>query len=420
MNRIKNILKNYGVLGTITRIIKKIMYRFFRFFDNLDNAVAQRYKKTVKKRLKIYYQFIEKKCFDPKYKKVFVYHPCVDWDIPMFQRPQQIALALSKRNDVLYLYCNANMDCDKIIHLYKEINENLYVVNDYDFIINLPMKNRILHLYANNLIVTESEINQELKRNNQVLYEYADELHEDITCGVSKEALDRHQRILTNEDCHIIVTADKLYDDVKKMRKKRYALSTNGVHIEDFARSVDEIPEQLKGLKSKYEKIICYYGALAVWFDYELLIKCAKKYPDYAFILIGLIYDDSFEKSNTSQYKNIFYLGKVPYKNLINYTRYSDLLTIPFLINEITESTSPVKLFEYMATQKPILSTAMKECTKYKSVIIGKDHNDYVEKIDDTINLIRDQKYLDLLMKEALENTWDSKAQVIIDLLNNE
>ena len=420
MNRIKNILKNYGVLGTITRIIKKIMYRFFRFFDDLDNAVAQRYKKAIEKRLKIYYKFIEKKCFDPKYKKVFVFHPYVEWDIPTFQRPQQIALALSKRNDVLYLYCTLNFNYDKITNLYKEINENLYVVNDYDFIINLPMKNRILHLYANNIMVTESDINQELKRNNKILYEYVDELHEDITYGVSKEVLDRHQRILTNEDCHVIVTADKLYDDVKIIRKKRYALSTNGVHIEDFARPVDEIPEQLKELKSQYEKIICYYGALAVWFDYELLIKCAKKYSHYVFILIGLIYDGSFEKNKVLQYKNIVYLGIIPYKNLINYTKYSDLLTIPFLINEITESTSPVKLFEYMATQKPILSTAMKECMKYKSVIIGKDHNDYVERIDSTINLIRDEKYLDLLMREALENTWDSKAQVIIDLLDNE
>ena len=71
-----------------------------------------------------------------------------------------------------------------------------------------------------------------------------------------------------------------------------------------------------------------------------------------------------------------------------------------------------------MATNIPILTTNMQECRKYKSVIIGTDHNDFINKIDSTINLINDSKYLELEMKEALENTWKKKANIIINLLD--
>ncbi len=58
-----------------------------------------------------------------------------------------------------------------------------------------------------------------------------------------------------------------------------------------------------------------------------------------------------------------------------------DVMIIPFVLNEITSSTSPVKLFEYMAMKKPIVTTDMLECRKYKSVLIGKNYEDFIKKI---------------------------------------
>ena len=44
----------------------------------------------------------------------------------------------------------------------------------------------------------------------------------------------------------------------------------------------------MKEIKEKYKKVIGYYGALAKWFDYKLVDKVAKKYPDFAIVIIGL------------------------------------------------------------------------------------------------------------------------------------
>jgi glycosyltransferase involved in cell wall biosynthesis len=91
---------------------------------------------------------------------------------------------------------------------------------------------------------------------------------------------------------------------------------------------------------------------------------------------------------------------------------------IPFLINEVTESTSPIKLFEFMAMGKPVVTTAMPESRKYRSVLIGENHRDFIEKIDQALMLRNDKAYKEILKKEAFENTWESKARQIAALID--
>ena len=418
MKSVVKVIKKYGIMGSIIKILNKLSYRVFRFFNKLDIKINDtKNKKYYQKE----YEYLESKINKPKYKYVFVFFPYVEWNLPIFQRPQQIALELTKRSDVLYFFCTPNFHYDNIEGIYKQINENLFVVTDFDFLCNVKTSKRILHLYSTDVVSDYKVVEDALVRKDKVLYEYIDEIHEDITHSLPKNYLEKHNKILRNEDCYVITTADKLYKDVQKVRKTRYALSTNGVNIEDFIRNKnDEIPEQIKKIQSKYDKILCYYGSLASWFDYNLIKKIAKKYPNYAIVLIGVEYDESYKKSGLDKIKNVFYLGKIDYYELHKYSENSDLLMIPFIINDITESTSPVKLFEYMATNIPILTTNMPECRKYKSVIIGKDHEDFINKIDSTIALINDDEYLKLEMQEAKENTWEKKAEIIIRLIDGD
>ena len=416
--RIINSIKKYGIFGTIIKILNKVSYRIFLFFNKLDVKIT---KKRNKKQEKKSYDYLLNKINDSKYKYIFVFFPYVEWNLPIFQRPQQIALEFSKRGDILYFFCSPNSQYDNIKGVYKKINNNLFVVKDFEYLCNIKTDKRVLHLYSTDTISDYSVVQEALKRNDKVLYEYIDEIHEEITYHLPKKYLEKHKKILKNEKCYIITTADKLYNNVKQIRKKRFALSTNGVNIEDFLNQpTDEIPEIIKKIKSKYDRIICYYGALATWFDYKLIKKVAEKYPNYAIVLIGVEYDNSYKNSKLDKINNIFYLGKINYYELHKYSENADLLTIPFLINEITESTSPVKLFEYMATNIPILTTDMPECKKYNSVIIGKNHADFIDKINTTMNLINSPEYLELEMQEAKKNTWKEKANIIIDLLNEE
>ena len=417
MSKISNTIKSYGFVGVIVKAFKIIFWKCFHRFAVIEEKIYKKRKmKPILKNIKAKRKYLKKKIMNRKYENIYVFYPYAEWNLPIFQRPHQIALELSKNDKNLYLFCTVNRLYDKV-DIYEIINDNLIVTTEYDYIMNLKTNKRILHLYSTDTVSKYQEIEEAYNKGNKILYEYIDEIHEEITHSLPKDYLRKHKKILKNENFYIVTTADKLYKDALKYRKTKVALATNGVNINDFIACNFKIPKDLKSIKDKYEKVILYYGALAVWFDYNLLKKAAKKYPNYAFVLIGMIYDDAFKKSKVEKIDNVIYLGKVNYYDLVKYSKNSDLLTIPFLVNEITESTSPVKLFEYMATQVPILTTDMNECRKYKTVMIGKTHEEFIDMIPKAINKIKDKDYLSEEMKEANDNTWAKKVEEIEKLI---
>lgn len=419
MKRIVKLLKKYSIFMLIVKFLKKVFYRVFAYFDKLDRKLMEKYNSKKQEKNTEKYKQIESLFKKSKYKYIFVFYPYTEWNLPIFQRPQQIALSMTQeRDDVLYFFCTANYVYDNV-DIIQKLNENLYLCTDYDFLTKIKTKKRIIHLYSTDIVSDLSTVNKALSNGDKILYEYIDEIHEDITQSIPDNFLEKHNFLLQNEKCYVVATANKLLKDVQNIRHKNYILATNGVTLKDFTMPTKlPVPPEIKHLKKDYSKIVGYYGALAKWFDYELLDKAAKAYPNYAFVLIGVEYDDSLKNSQLLNNSNVHFLGKIDYNMLIQYSSQMDLLTIPFLINEITESTSPVKLFEYMATQKPILTTAMKECKKYKSVNIAKTHEDFIKKIPEVIAKGQDPKYLDLLLKEASKNTWEQKSKDIIAMLS--
>ena len=158
-----------------------------------------------------------------------------------------------------------------------------------------------------------------------------------------------------------VATADKLYKEAKSNNKKtRIVQISNGAECDKFVpESVTEDQVYRQWLKEDMLHV-GYYGALAAWVDYDLLKRLADN-EKIQLILIGIEHDDSLKKSGLLDYKNVKYFGK---KNLMSHWQdmynFLGCMHYPdFLINDITKATSPVKLFEYMAMEKPVVSTAL-------------------------------------------------------------
>ena len=140
---------------------------------------------------------------------------------------------------------------------------------------------------------------------------------------------------------------------------------------------------------------------------------------DYEIVLIGIDYDQSLGKSGILNLDNVHYLGTVNYNELPTYSKFFNVSIIPFMVNEITEATSPVKLFEYMALGKPIVTTALPECRKYESPLVSDSHEDFINNIKKAAELENSKEYIELLRKEGNQNTWRQKAKDIKELILN-
>ncbi len=86
---------------------------------------------------------------------------------------------------------------------------------------------------------------------------------------------------------------------------------------------------------------------------------------------------------------------------------------LPFARNEITESVSPVKIFEYMAAGKPVVTTSLPECRKYRSCLIADTPDEFVKQLRRALDLRRDPDYLETLRDEAESNAWIEKARAV-------
>lgn len=359
------------------------------------------------------------------YERIVLWRSPFGWNVPLFQRPQHIANNLSKNKCLVFYEVTPNTDFVKTI---KKEQENLYLVNFHNYyikdilhnILYKEQKPKYLQIYSTNWSMSMEELNEYEKNGFKILYEYIDDISPDLagTEEIPPYIIDKYNYAMKNKEVLIVTTAKELYNDVERQRgKTNLAFSCNGVDY-NFFKKIDsnyKIEHNISKIISNGKINLCYYGALASWFDYELIEKINDTNL-YNIMLFGIKYDDSFDNSKVNNLKNVHFFGPKDYKVLKNYASKMDILTIPFIINSITQATSPLKLFEYMALKKPIITTAMNECKNYQSVIVGENHEDFINKLEKCIKLKNDKKYLKLLEKEAKENDWSKKAEIIIDL----
>lgn len=226
-----------------------------------------------------------------------------------------------------------------------------------------------------------------------------------------------HARWVEKADV-MVTTADDLAVHIRSSRPDALLLP-NGVRLEDWTTpSPCPVPADLEAAR-KAPVVVGYYGSIAEWFDWEMWEAAAAARPDWAFVLIGVSYDHKAETitSRTRHFPNMAYLGPKPYSELPAYLAHFDVATIPFVLNEITHACSPVKLFEYMAGGKPIVTSAMREVLKYRSVLVADGPDGFVKGLDDALMRRDDPNYRALLQQEASANTWRSRAQALRDAL---
>lgn len=418
--KIYNVIKKDGFFNTIKKITKYLKAEYgFKY-----NIFSLLYYKLNKNK----YDQIINEILCGNFKRVIIWKSDFGWNVPLFQRPQHIATNLAK-NDSLVLYEVTTMT-DKVKDI-KKLSTNLYLINLKNPIIRKIIeckmksctKEKYIQIYSTDYKITVSELKDYINNNYKIIYEYIDDMSPQIvgTTSIPKNMIDKYNYMIEDkENVFVVVTADRLEEDIiKKRGNEKLAFASNGVDYNHFNKIEQkfEFDECFNRVLKNGKKIIGYYGALACWMDYELVKYLAINRPEYDIVFLGVKYDDSFEKSKLDKYENIHFLGKRNYDILPNYASKFDVCTIPFKVNEITKATSPVKLFEYMALGKPIVTTEMNECKKYKSVAIAKNKEEYIELIDSAIKLQDDLKYKEILKKEAMDNTWEKKAQIIINLL---
>jgi len=123
----------------------------------------------------------------------------------------------------------------------------------------------------------------------------------------------------------------------------------------------------------------------------------------------------------------VFLEGRIPFRDITEYIELADLCLMSFQVNEITREIIPIKIFEYMAMKKPVLSNSLPsvvyEIGDNNGVIFSKGQKALIKEIKDYIPKKRELKEIGLkgfdLVREKY--TWtkiiNDFKEVIIELI---
>ncbi len=222
------------------------------------------------------------------------------------------------------------------------------------------------------------------------------------------DASERERRLVAMSDI-VFTTAQRLYQMKKKVNPHTY-LVPNGVDCEHFSKPASGIPPSMKNIP---RPIIGFSGAIHFWVDLRLVETIAKRRTEWSFVFVGPI----GKKVDIPRLPNMHFLGKVSYDVLPSYVSSFNVCIIPFAHTELTASADPIKLYEYLASGKPIISTDLPEVRKFAHLIGIADGADEFER---SIEIALEEDSPDRVRARqavAAENSWDNRFQMMMNII---
>lgn len=242
---------------------------------------------------------------------------------------------------------------------------------------------------------------------------------------VNKHGLRLENEILKIADL-CIVTSTKLWEEKKKIKKNTY-LIPNAADFNLFEKAQSNNIEKPSEIKNWSGKIVCYTGNIDSRLDFKLLLKIAKSLKNQLILMIG---PNSIIKSTNNEEKsvaieffnqpNVLLTGRKDISQLPDYLQYASCAIIPFKCNELTESIYPLKINEYLAAAKPVVSTAFsKDIMDFNTVAkIANSHEEFILGIKDALNNPDLQK-IKLGIDISRSNNWTSRVNHFYDIITD-
>ena len=233
-----------------------------------------------------------------------------------------------------------------------------------------------------------------------VVYDCMDELSK-FHCAPPQIKM-REQKLLAAAD--VVFAGGRKLWQTKKLQNENchfYGCGVDVAHFGNARRDDTKIPDDIAALK---KPVLGYFGVVDERMDYELLVKLADANPDWSIAMVG----PQLKVDAVPQRPNLHWLGQKNYIQLPAYCKAFDVCLMPFALNEATEFINPTKALEYMATGRPIVSSAVADVvTNFGSVVnIARTHDEFISLCRAAIEKA-DSARIETGLKQAAENSWD-------------
>lgn len=230
--------------------------------------------------------------------------------------------------------------------------------------------------------------------------------------GVDATRIQACDAELTRRADHVFVAPPALVA-AKEAVNPATTFSPHGVDVDLFAlaqlRST-AVPPVAAALGSP---VIGYFGLIAAWTDVDLIEWLAQQRPRWHFLLVGHV---SVDVGALQRLANVTLVGAQPYESLPGWAKAFDVAIIPYRLNQQVRNANPLKLREYLATGKPVVSVPTPEVNRFSALLrVAESREAFLAAIEASLSddtpALRAQR-----MAAVRDMSWESRARASLEI----
>lgn len=178
--------------------------------------------------------------------------------------------------------------------------------------------------------------------------------------GISKKSMVSTLDLLIGKSDVCIFSSNSLAD--KFASKAKLSTIIKNACDESLVEAINASKNNIKSMRSEPVNtcVLGYIGSLANWFDWDVVIRIAERYPSCYVKLIG----PKFSAIPKNLPSNISIHPPIEYSRVCDELLSFDFGLIPFKINQLTDSVDPVKYYEYCAAGLTVVSSRFGEMSQ--------------------------------------------------------
>jgi teichuronic acid biosynthesis glycosyltransferase TuaH len=217
----------------------------------------------------------------------------------------------------------------------------------------------------------------------------------------------------------VLCTAQTLLERMQKVHSNAHSVP-NAASLElyeaDQTRSMP-IPALLEG---RPRPIIGYMGTTDWRVDCETMLAAAKALPEYTFCIAGRVNKDQEHRvTELRALPNVVMPGSLSTEDGSAYNKTFDVGVIPYLPGYVGDAINPVKMYMYLLTGKPVVSTWINECRLNMPLVSAtQTPEEFIAALRAAANE-PDQSASEARMAFARQNTWQERARRAIELIRS-
>lgn len=231
-----------------------------------------------------------------------------------------------------------------------------------------------------------------------------------------KGLVEREDASLIQKADIVFASSEPLYSYCREFNQNTW-LVLNGTDTSLLSKT-PTAPEDTAHIQ---HPVLGYVGAIFDKLDFEMLSYAAEKHPEWTILMIGPSNTTSDEGgkqlSALKGKQNALFLGSKPQAQLPGYYGIIDVALMPYKLDEHTDHIFPLKMFEYMAFRKPIVSTDIPAARQFSDVIsIARTREQFVDRVSSLLSNDNSQR-IQRGFEIAQQNSWDRRVEEISQIV---